>query len=133
MSATCRRQNQAQFEALGFRLEFEQSPDCPILEMVDDEANYAHSGDMPTDIPYLAWHGAGCNYGDGKIACDGVEFAEVGANNDGFVVGWDQHTNRPSRSSIESVRHYLAVHHRVQKLFQGLSRHATNRPQPATK
>ncbi|NBU11829.1 MAG: hypothetical protein EBS84_22995, partial [Proteobacteria bacterium] len=63
MQVTCRRQDIPEFEALGFHLEFEQSPDSPIVELIDEEANYAHADQLPTDIPFTAWHGAGGNYG----------------------------------------------------------------------
>lgn len=66
MQVTCRRQDQTLFEELGFHLEFEQSSDSPIVEIIDEAANYAHAEHLPTDIPFTAWHGAGDNYGDGN-------------------------------------------------------------------
>jgi hypothetical protein len=131
MSVTCRRQDQQRFEELGFRLELEQSTDAPIIEMVDEEANYAHDDEMPKDIPYTAWNLAGTNYGDGKIACDGKVFAYVSANVDGYVVCWNKRTNQPTKQSLENIRHYLVVHQRLQKLFKALSASVTT--QPSTK
>ena len=125
MQVTCRRQDIPEFEALGFHLEFEQSPNSPIVELIDEEANYAHADQLPTDIPFTAWHGAGGNYGDGKIACDGNHYAEVSANHDGFVVRWDQTTNQPTQESIAGIRDYLAVHQTVQEMFQILSARPT--------
>ena len=125
MQVTCRRQDIPEFEALGFHLEFEQSPNSPIVELIDEEANYAHADQLPTDIPFTAWHGAGGNYGDGKIACDGYHYAEVSANQDGFVVGWDQASNQPTQESIAGIRDYLAVHQTVQEMFQILSARPT--------
>ena len=52
MHVTCRRQDRETFEALGFNLEFESSPDSPLIEMADEEANYAHTGDLPTTLPF---------------------------------------------------------------------------------
>ncbi|MEQ2009756.1 MAG: hypothetical protein ABMA26_23470 [Limisphaerales bacterium] len=125
MQVTCRRQDIPEFEALGFHVEFEQSPDSPIVELIDEEANYAHADQLPTDIPFTAWHGAGGNYGDGKIACDGNHYAEVSANRDGFVVSWDEATNQPAQESLASIRDYLAVHQTVQGMFQILSARQT--------
>ena len=125
MQVTCRRQDIPEFEALGFHVEFEHSPDSPIVELIDEEANYAHADQLPTDIPFTAWHGAGGNYGDGKIACDGNHYAEVSANQDGFVVRFDDTTNQPTQESLDGIRHYLAVHKAVRDLFQILSARPT--------
>lgn len=122
MQVTCRRQDQSLFEALGFHLDFEQAPDSPIIEMIDEEANYAHNGDLPTKVPFLASHGPGGNYGDGKIACDGKHYAEVEAGHaGGFVLWWTKTTNRPTTESVKSVQRYLAVHRHVERLFHQLS------------
>ena len=121
MQVTCRRQDQTLFEELGFHLEFEQSSDSPIVELIDEAANYAHAEHLPTDIPFTAWHGAGDNYGDGRIACDGNHYAEVSANRDGFVVRWDEAGNQPTPESLDGIRLYLAVHQTVQEMFKELS------------
>jgi len=121
MQVTCRRQDQTLFEELGFHLEFEQSSDSPIVEIIDEAANYAHAEHLPTDIPFTAWHGAGDNYGDGKVACDGNHYAEVSANRDGFVVRWDEAGNQPTPESLDGIRLYLAVHQTVQEMFKELS------------
>ena len=121
MQVTCRRQDIPVFDALGFHLDFEQAPDCPIVELIDEEANYAHADALPTDIPFTAWHCAGDNYGDGRIACDGERYAEVGANGDGFVVAWDYETNQPTPQSLAAIRDYLAIHQTVQEQFKTLS------------
>jgi hypothetical protein len=106
MSVTCRRSDQARFEELGFVLEFEQSPEGLVIEMVDQEANYAHS--------------AGTNYGGGKIACDGRKYAAVAASQDGFVVEWDYKKMKPKPSSVLTIRQYLAVHQRAEQILTRL-------------
>ena len=126
MQVTCRRQDQSRFEELGFSLEFEQSADSPIVELIDEEANYAHADELPTEVPFLAQHGAGGNYGDGKIACDGNHCAEVGATSDGFVVAWDAQANGPTQASLDNIRHYFAVHAAVKKMFKQLSATTTH-------
>ena len=42
MSVTCRREDMARFEELGFEVEFETSPESLVVEMVDQEANFGH-------------------------------------------------------------------------------------------
>jgi hypothetical protein len=120
MSVTCRREDQQQFEDLGFHLEFESSPESLVIEMVDEEANHAHFDEMPTDIPYIGWNGSAGNYGDGKIACDGKQLAEVSANNDGFAVKWDYKKSAPTRQSLKKIREFIKVHSRAEKIFAKL-------------
>ena len=122
MSVTCRREDQARFEELGFHLEFESSSESLVVEMVDDEANHAHFEAMPTDIPYVGWNGAGGNYGDGKIACDGGKFAEVGAHSDGFVVRWNYKKSAPTRPSLKRIRQFLHIEQRANKIIRTLRR-----------
>ena len=124
MSVTCRREDKARFEELGFEVESETSPESLIIEMVDQEANYAHADQMPKDIPYTCWHGAGGNYGDGKIVCDGRAYAEVCANNDGFVLAWDYQKMRPRHKSILQVRRFIKLEKRVQARFKVLREQA---------
>lgn len=121
MHLTCRRQDQSTFEALGFVLDFEQSPESPVIEMADEQANYAHCNALPTTVPFTAWHSAGSNYGDGRIACDGKRWGEVACDPEGgFVVDWDFKQHRPTAASVKRIRRYLAVHDRVQRRFKRL-------------
>jgi hypothetical protein len=108
------------FEALGFHLEFETSPESLVVEMVDEEANYGHSGHMPANIPYTASNGAGSNYGDGKMACDGREFIEIAANNDGFVVDWDYKKSQPTKQSLQNIRQFIRIEQRAGKIIKAL-------------
>jgi hypothetical protein len=131
MQITCRRQDQERFSALGFTAQDwdNPEPDSPLVVMVDEEANYAHSGELPGDIPYYGFNGAGGNYGDGVCACDGKQLAEQETGHDGgFVVEWDDTRNRPSPQSLRAVRRYLAVYHKVQASFADLAKTS-----PATK
>jgi hypothetical protein len=121
MSVTCRRQDKERFEAVGFHLDFESSPESLVIEMVDEEANYAHSSEMPTDIPYYGFNGAGSNYGDGKIACDGKKCAEVETGHGGgFVIGWDFHTWQPTGKCIKNIRHFIVIQQRAEKIIKAL-------------
>ena len=126
MQITCRRQDLPLFEPLGFHLEFEQAPESPIVELIDQEANYAHHGKLPTAVPFLASHGPGGDYGAGEIACDGIHHAEVEVGHGcGYVVRWDDTTNQPSPECLDHIRDYLAIQHTVQQRFQALAATST--------
>jgi len=115
MEITCRREDQGRFEALGFTA---QGSASPFVEMVDDQANYAHYGNLPTDIPYHGHFGAGSEYGPGKVACDGKSLAEVDTGQSGgFVVDWDEKRNRPSLRSLKAIRRYLKTRKKVGERF----------------
>lgn len=120
MQITCRRQDQEHFEELGFHVEFDEDKNNPVIEMIDEEANYAHYENMPTDIPYYGSNAAGSNYGPGSLVCDGKEFAEVGATSDGFIVAWDYQTQQPTQRSLENIRRYLTLHATALKIFKTL-------------
>jgi hypothetical protein len=123
MRLTCRRQDQKVFEEIGFHPDFDESPDTPIIEMVDEEANYAHYDEMPTDVPYRGCYGAGGNYGPGSFVCDGRRYAEIETGYDGgFVVQWDEKKQKPTPQSVSSIRRYLKVRQRTQVVFAGLAR-----------
>lgn len=110
MQITCRRQDQARFEALGFRYECKSSTDGSVVDLIDEEANYAHYDQLPQDIPYHGYHGAGGEYGSHDLACDGQTYAEVESGRDGdYVVTWDDTTRQPSVKSLERIRAYLIV------------------------
>ncbi len=121
MQVTCRRQDRARFEALGFDLEFEESSDSPILVMADQEANYAHCNELPADIPYHGHNASGDDYGPGNVACDGTQFADVPATTDGFVIQWDYEAQRPMEKSIEEIRLYIEVREAVGRMFKELA------------
>jgi hypothetical protein len=121
MQITCRRQDRARFEDLGFILEFEESPASSLVVMADDEANYAHCDELPADIPWHGFNGSGGNYGEGKLACDGSWFVEVPATQDGFVVQWNYDAQQPTPESVEEIRQYLEVRAAVGTLFKALS------------
>lgn len=120
MSVTCRRQDKELFEEIGFRIEFDEDPTTPVVEMMDDEANYGHCDEMPTHVPYYGSYGAGSNYGPGGVVCDGKEYEEVPATSDGFVLAWNYRFGLPELRSILRIRRYLKIERRVRKLFKAL-------------
>ena len=108
MEVYCRRCDVARFEDLGF---VDEGDEGEGVRMVDEEANFAHSGHMPTDIP---WHGHssdGADYGAASYACDGQQLHEVpeGHGNTGLVFTWDEKTNGPLEADVQRVRAYIAV------------------------
>jgi hypothetical protein len=122
MHITCRRQDRELFEKIGFHVEFDESPDSPLIDMEDTEANYAHCGDMPGNVPYFGHHDAGGEYSDGLFACDGRRCAEVEAGHcGGFVVAWDTKRSRPDPQSLRRIRRYLEVQNKVGQMFTKLS------------
>ena len=120
MSVTCRRQDQARFEALGFQIGYGEDQNTSVIEMIDEEANYAHYDKLPTDIPYYGTWAAGSNYGPGSLVCDGVNYEEVPASSEGFVLRWNYRFGLPKLKSILQVRRYLKLERKVQKLFKSL-------------
>ena len=122
MEITCRKQDRARFTALGFTAQ-DWKQDCPeLVVMVEEEADYAHSGNIPTDIPYHGFNGPAGNYGQGVVACNGKSFAEVETGHGGgFVVDWNEAKHRPSAQSLKNIRRYLKIHKKVLAMFKDLA------------
>ena len=120
MSVHCRREDKSRFEELGFVLEFDEDKHSPVIEMVDEEANYGHCDKMPANIPYYGAYGSGANYGPGSVVCDGEEYEDVPASSDGFVVAWNYRWGLPKLKSILRVRRYLKIKRRAEKVLREL-------------
>lgn len=89
MTIYCRPQDTARFEDLGFTAQHDEPDDNGTIEMLDPEANYAHSGDLPTDIPWHGHHHEGGEYGPAELHCcgDGIvhEWATDHSGGSGYV------------------------------------------------
>lgn len=120
MSVNCRRQDKDRFEELGFELGVDENKNSPVIEMVDQEANYGHYGEMPTDIPYYGAYGAGANYGPGSVVCDGEHYEDLPGHDEGFVIAWNYRFGLPKLRSILHIRRFLKLERRVKKLFKAL-------------
>ena len=87
MTIYCRPQDTARFEELGFITECQLADDT--VEMFDEQANYAHSGHLPTDIPWTGSHHEGGDYGPAELHClgDGIvhEWQCATSLRDGYV------------------------------------------------
>ena len=121
MQLTCRRKDQAIFEALGFGRESDFDdpafPDC--VAMIDLEANYAHGTDLPTNVLYMGTHDAGYEYGPASYACDGDTFLEQGTDGDGgFVVVFDAEGD-PDPNSLAEVKAFIAHRNKVAAMLAG--------------
>jgi hypothetical protein len=118
MRLECRQKDRARFEALGFVVEVENGP---VIEMLDEDANYAHYDQLPEDVPFIAEHGAGGNYGAGMVVCDGQETISVDCGHDnGFVLDWDDEKNRPKERGVRHVQRFVKLERKVRKLFVSL-------------
>ena len=116
MEITCRCEDQKRFEALGFVAQDWNQTSPEQVVMTDEQANYAHYGKLPTDIPYHGHNTAGSEYGPGVVACDGRTFAEAQTGHSGgFVIDVNDRTQRPSRRSLKSLRAYLQMRQRVRR------------------
>lgn len=125
MQVTCRRQDISRFEALGFHPEFTDTPTAgPVVELIETGADYGHANRLPTEVPFLASHDAGGNFGARRIACDGRRTVEVPATSEGFVVAWDATKNSPTTASLARIRRYIAVLQRAQQLMKPPARSA---------
>ena len=122
MSVTCLRKDRHHFEQLGFVLEFEESPESITVELVDLEANYAHTDKMPANVPYYGYNGSGSDYGEGRIVCDGKHYAEVAVNQSWFVVVWDYQRMKPAHKSVLRIRRFISIQKRVKALFDKLKK-----------
>jgi hypothetical protein len=122
MTVTCRRADMALFEELGFTADYGTKPDSPVVEMSDQEANYAHTDQLPTHVPFLGWNGPGDNYGPYLLACDGKQFVEVPGSDHSFGIDWDFAKGEPTSQSITKIREYLVLQKKVQRLFKQLRR-----------
>ena len=131
MEVTCRRKDIEQFEEIGFTLQDwnNEESQSPTVVMVDEEANYGHSDEMPRNIPYFGHNEHGDNYSDAVFACDGKRYAEVEAGYaGGFVVQWDAKKQRPTPQSLKAIRQYLSVRNNVRRIFEKLSTASINNP-----
>jgi len=121
MTVWCRPQDVATFTAIGFieekRTEF-------YVHMVDEQANYAHSGDMPTDIPYTASHASGGDYGSAMLACDGERLVEIETGHSGGVVMAVDADGEIDDDDLRYVRKFYVTYNRAEKLVADAFRSA---------
>ncbi len=117
MEVKCRREDAPLFETLGFTIH-DDEPRPPIVRLIDEEANYAHYGEMPKTVPWMGKSGPGGCYNAARYACDGVESLDVKEDNEGAImVRWDHQKSAPNKSDAENVIAYQALVEKVLKMF----------------
>ena len=115
MRVLCKKEHAPIFEKIGFVLQDEPTPG--VVEMTDEEANYAHDGKMPTSIPYYGWHGAGGDYGACAFACDGRKLVFTDTNNDSEPTIRVSQGGRPVKGDLAAFRGYEACEKMARKML----------------
>ena len=110
----CKKEHAPIFEKMGFTVR-DEAYAPGVVELVDEEANYAHYNDMPNDIPYLGCHGAGGEYGPHAFACDGKGYVDAGMNSNGELVVRVSDRGQPNRADLKRVREYTTCEKRAKK------------------
>ena len=114
MEVRCKKEHAPIFEKLGFTVRDEgYAPG--IVELVDEGANYAHYNEMPNEVPYFGWHGAGGEYGSCAFACEGNGYVDADMDANGELVVRVSDRGQPSKTDLKMVRRYVACWRRAQK------------------
>jgi hypothetical protein len=127
MQITCADADAPRFKELGFHIA-EREGALVILE--DHEANYAHDGNLPTDLLYAGHHGAGGNYEGGEFACNGQEFAFMPAGMDGGVIVVLRDDGTVSPDDLQRWLRYVAVRDKANAELDELRRQSEPEPVP---
>jgi len=114
---TCRTEDASRFEGLGFKVSDKGSIPGTVV-MVDYEADYGHSDELPRAIPYCGWHGAGANYGPQAFACDGKEYAEAETMHDGSLAICISRKGRLDKRMLKWAREYQALLKQVKEALK---------------
>jgi len=115
MRLECRKEHAPVFEKLGFAEQEETAHG--VVEMVDEEANYAHDGKLPKSVPYLGWHSAGGDYGACAFACDGRKLLFTDTDNNSEPIVRVGGGGKPIRGDMAVFRRYEACEKRAKKLL----------------
>ena len=113
----CRKEDAGQFKDMGFKVS-DKGRIRETVILVDYEADYGHSDELPRDIPYYGWHGAGANYGPQVFACDGKEYAEAETMNDGDLAVCVSEKGRLDKQMLKWAREYQELLRRVKEALK---------------
>lgn len=116
MFVRCLSRDKEVFAELGFDV-VDTSKNDLVVEMHDEQANYAHSDDLPMSILYTGGHGEGGAYGSMEFCCDGHNYYEAATHHDGGVVVRLNPNGKISRSSLNQARAYLRAFEQVNALL----------------
>ena len=118
MEVRCLAKDKALFEELGF---VSQDPEgCVVIDMVDEEANYAHSSEMPTNVPWIAEADAGDEYSACASCCDGENSIEVSRDGEFIMVRFSPQLGQPYPKDVDAAKAYLECLKKVNKMFDEL-------------
>jgi hypothetical protein len=117
MEITCRAADVERFTDIDFHVIEEQ--ENGLLLMVDEEANYGHVSDIPKDLVYFGFAGAGGSYDACAFACDGQTYLEVLSleHDDAFGVSFNG-TGEPKQTgscSLEDVKGFIQHRNKVKQ------------------
>jgi len=117
MEVRCKKLHAPIFEKLGFKLHEEGYDGHPeLVELADEQANYAHGDRLPMDIPYFGWHTAGGEYGAEAFACDGRKYFEVGIDvHSGGMVVHVSDAGVPDEWELGLIRMFRVIEKRAKK------------------
>lgn len=125
MQITCRRDDAHLFTELGFRLTTDDG--CPIVEMVDEQAKYAHAGSLPENVPWIGESGSADSFSPANYTCDGKVSLEVLLNDFGeYSVSWSDKHNGPDPDVVKQIRQFIRVKNKVQRLFKRMAKSFAN-------
>lgn len=116
MQVRCARAHAHKFTEIGFRIKKEQGL---LMTLVDEQARYAHCGDIPTDIPWLGFNHAGESYGASRYACDGTQLIEVFVYGQDLCVSVDNH-GQVNAAELTEIRAYLELKRKLETDFEQL-------------
>ena len=104
------------FEDLGFDEVTEEGDG--LVRLVDQEANYAHNDQLPTNIPYIAYNAAGGDYGESGYVCDGKDFREISVNKEFIPIIEVEDDGKLNRGQFKNIQKWLALKKKVDLLFK---------------
>jgi hypothetical protein len=121
----CKRKDKTVFEKLGFVDQGEYLDSAgksypELVLLVDEQANYAHSGELGPlarkGIVFSGSHGDGGDYPGCNFASDGKQYAEVITAHGQPVVALDE-KGSPDQCAVTRAKRYLAVLRATRKLL----------------
>jgi hypothetical protein len=125
MEVVCAKKDKTVFERLGFvdqgdYLDPAGKSYPELVLLVDEQANYAHSGQIDPlsrkGIVFIGSHGDGGDYPGCNFASDGKRYAEVITAHGQPVVALDD-SGCPDKAAVTRAKRYLEVLRTTQRLL----------------
>lgn len=117
MEVICKPEDVARFEDLGFTRQ--EDMESGLAYLVDEQADYGHSTEMPPDLVYYGGTGAGGSYGPEEFACEGKGYTAISSEQDGagYMVGFNADGD-PLPESLARVKEFIDLRKRVIKTLE---------------